>query len=32
MGVLGLYLGSVFNEVKGRPPFVIERTTFEDHS
>lgn len=30
MGVLGLYLGSVFNEVKGRPPFVIERTTFEE--
>jgi len=29
MGVLGLYLGSVFNEVKNRPPFVIERTTFE---
>ncbi|MDB4959683.1 MAG: glycosyltransferase [Myxococcales bacterium] len=31
MGVLGLYLGSVFNEVKGRPPFVIERTTYEDN-
>jgi dolichol-phosphate mannosyltransferase len=29
LGVLGLYLGSVFNEVKGRPPFVIERTTYE---
>ncbi len=29
MGVLGLYLGSVFNEVKGRPPFVVERTTDE---
>ena len=29
LGVLGLYLGSVFNEVKGRPPFVVERTTFE---
>ena len=30
MGVLGLYLGSVFNEVKDRPAFVIERTTYED--
>lgn len=29
LGVLGLYLGSVFNEVKNRPPFVIERTTYE---
>lgn len=28
LGVLGLYLGSVFDEVKGRPPFVIERTTY----
>lgn len=32
LGVIGLYLGSVFDEVKNRPPFVIERTTFEDHS
>ena len=30
LGVLGLYLGSVFNEVKNRPPFVIEKTTYED--
>ena len=29
MGVLGIYLASVFNEVKGRPPFVVERTTYE---
>ncbi len=29
LGVLGLYLGSVFNEVKHRPPFVIEKTTYE---
>lgn len=29
LGVLGLYLGSVFTEVQGRPPFVIERTTYE---
>ena len=28
LGVLGLYLGSVFDEVKGRPPFVIEKTTY----
>ncbi len=32
LGVLGLYLGSVFDEVKGRPPFVIERTTYEPGS
>jgi polyisoprenyl-phosphate glycosyltransferase len=32
LGVIGLYLGSVFDEVKNRPPFVVERTTFEDHS
>jgi glycosyltransferase involved in cell wall biosynthesis len=30
LGVLGLYLGSVFNEVKNRPAFVIERTTYDD--
>ena len=29
LGVLGLYLGSVFDEVKDRPPFVIEKTTFD---
>ncbi len=29
LGILGLYLGSVFNEVKNRPPFVIERTTYD---
>lgn len=28
LGVIGLYLGSVFDEVKGRPPFVIEETTY----
>lgn len=28
LGVIGLYLGSVFDEVKGRPPFVIEQTTY----
>lgn len=28
MGVLGLYLGNVFLEVKGRPNFVVEETTF----
>jgi len=30
LGVLGLYLGSVFDEVKGRPPYVIEKRTYED--
>jgi dolichol-phosphate mannosyltransferase len=30
LGVIGLYLGSVFLQLKGLPPFVVERTTFED--
>jgi dolichol-phosphate mannosyltransferase len=29
LGILGLYLGNVFLEMKGRPPFVVEQTTFE---
>ncbi len=29
LGILGLYLASVFEEVKNRPPFVIERTTYD---
>jgi len=29
LGVLGLYLGNVFLEVKGRPTFVVDETTFE---
>jgi hypothetical protein len=29
LGVIGLYLGSVFSELKQRPTFVVERTTFE---
>lgn len=29
LGVIGLYLANVFDEVKGRPPFVIEKTTYE---
>jgi polyisoprenyl-phosphate glycosyltransferase len=28
LGILGLYLGSVFLELKGRPSFVVEETTF----
>jgi dolichol-phosphate mannosyltransferase len=30
MGVLGLYLGNVFLDVKGRPTFVVEETTFDE--
>lgn len=30
LGVFGLYLGSIFHEMKGRPIFVIDRTTFGD--
>jgi glycosyltransferase involved in cell wall biosynthesis len=29
VGVVGLYLGKIFNEVKGRPLYLIESTTFE---
>ena len=29
LGVLGLYLGSIFLELKNRPPFVVEQTTFD---
>jgi polyisoprenyl-phosphate glycosyltransferase len=29
LGVIGLYLGSVFVELKQRPTFIVERTTFE---
>jgi dolichol-phosphate mannosyltransferase len=28
IGVLGLYIGKVFNEVKGRPIYIVESTTF----
>ena len=30
MGVIGLYLGRVFDEVKGRPLYVIRERTFDD--
>jgi polyisoprenyl-phosphate glycosyltransferase len=30
LGIIGLYLGSVFEELKQRPTFVVERTTFDD--
>lgn len=30
LGIFGLYLGSIFNEVKRRPVFVISETTFDD--
>ncbi len=29
LGIVGLYLGKVFNEVKGRPLYIVESTTFE---
>lgn len=29
IGVLGLYIGKIFDEVKGRPLYIIESTTFE---
>jgi polyisoprenyl-phosphate glycosyltransferase len=29
LGVLGLYLGSIFLELKNRPSFVVEQTTFD---
>ena len=29
IGVVGLYVGKIFNEVKGRPLYVIDSTTFE---
>lgn len=30
LGILGLYLGRVFDEVKGRPLYVIRETTFRE--
>jgi dolichol-phosphate mannosyltransferase len=30
MGILGLYLGRVFDEVKGRPLYVVRERTFDD--
>lgn len=29
VGIVGLYVGKVFDEVKGRPLYIIESTTFE---
>lgn len=29
IGVVGLYVGKIFNEVKGRPLYLVESTTFE---
>lgn len=28
MGFMGLYIGKMFNEIKNRPPYVIDETTF----
>ncbi|BDY13578.1 glycosyltransferase family 2 protein [Hydrogenimonas cancrithermarum] len=30
MGILGLYIGKIFNETKQRPIYVVAETTFED--
>jgi dolichol-phosphate mannosyltransferase len=30
MGILGLYIGKIFNETKKRPLYVIDETTFEN--
>ncbi|WP_457598091.1 glycosyltransferase family 2 protein [Hydrogenimonas sp.] len=30
MGILGLYIGKIFNETKNRPLYVVDETTFED--
>jgi glycosyltransferase involved in cell wall biosynthesis len=32
LGVFGLYLGSIFLEMKGRPIFVVDETTFDDEA
>jgi glycosyltransferase involved in cell wall biosynthesis len=32
IGVVGLYVGKIFNEVKGRPLYFIDATTFEPES
>jgi len=31
IGIVGLYIGKIFNEVKGRPLYIIESTTFDTH-
>jgi dolichol-phosphate mannosyltransferase len=30
LGIIGIYLGKVFDEVKGRPLYIIRRTTDSD--
>ncbi|MCA3238979.1 MAG: glycosyltransferase family 2 protein [Curvibacter sp.] len=30
IGILGLYIGKIFDEVKGRPLYIIESTTFSE--
>jgi hypothetical protein len=30
IGIVGLYVGRIFTEVKGRPPYVVRSRTFDD--
>jgi glycosyltransferase involved in cell wall biosynthesis len=32
IGTLGLYIGKIFDQVKGRPLYIVQSTTFNDHS
>ena len=30
LGILGIYVGKVFEEIKNRPTYIISETTFQD--
>ena len=30
-GVIGIYIGRMFNNIKGRPAYIVESTTGFDH-
>ena len=32
LGVVGLYIGNIYDEVKDRPFYIIEQTTFVDET
>jgi dolichol-phosphate mannosyltransferase len=32
MGFLGLYIGKIFDEVKDRPLYIVQETTFDEVS